>query len=160
VGLVNFLFTAVAIFTIDRLGRKPLLLVGSGGMAIALGFLGLALGAEGDSTTAIRWAIRAYVACFAIGLGPVVWLLMSEIYPTRIRGRAMSISTIALWVACFVVSLTFLDLVNALTMQGAFWLYAGICVVNFLFVLLLVPETKGRTLEEIERSWTRGRAQV
>jgi sugar porter (SP) family MFS transporter len=163
VGVVNFIFTAVALATIDRLGRKPLLLIGSGGMAVSLGLLGFVLrgadeaGQTGGSTTLMVACILAYVAFFAIGLGPVVWLLMSEIFPTRIRGRAMSLATISLWAACLVVTLTFLRIAEKLTMGGAFWLYAGICVVNFAFVAWLVPETKGKTLEQIERSWTHRR---
>ncbi len=153
VGAVNFVFTVVALSVIDRLGRKPLLLVGSGGMAISLALLGTALRFQGESSPFLLPAILSYVAFFAVGLGPVVWLLLSEIFPTRIRGRAMSLATISLWIACFIVSLTFLSLVNVLTMAGAFWLYAVLCAVTFVFVWRVIPETRGKSLEEIERSW-------
>ena len=99
--------------------------------------------------------ILAYVAFFAVGMGPAVWVLMSELFPTRIRGRAMAISTVALWVACTALTLTFLSLVDAIGISGAFWLYASICLFTLFFVWIAVPETKGKTLEEIERSWRR-----
>ena len=82
------------------------------------------------------------------------WVVMSELFPTRIRGRAMAIATVTLWSACTVLTLTFLSLVNAIGAAGAFWLYAAICFFTFAFVWKAVPETKGKTLEEIERSWT------
>ncbi|MBI4603541.1 MAG: MFS transporter [Planctomycetes bacterium] len=99
--------------------------------------------------------VLAYVASFAIGLGPVVWVLIAEIFPTRIRGRAMSLATISLWSACTLVSMTFLTLVEALTAAGAFWLYAVLSAATFAFVWRAVPETKGKTLEELEVLWTR-----
>jgi sugar porter (SP) family MFS transporter len=153
VGLVNFIFTAVAIAVIDRLGRKPLLLIGSAGMAVSLLLLGIVLVYYQEAQSLVLITMLSYVAFFAIGLGPVVWLLLSEIFPTKIRGRSMSIATISLWIACLVVSITFLKLVDAFTLGGAFWLYSGMCAVTFLFVLWLIPETKGRSLEEIERFW-------
>jgi sugar porter (SP) family MFS transporter len=157
VGAVNFVFTLVALGAIDRLGRKPLLLVGSGGMAASLALLGAALKLQGESSPLLLAGILSYVAFFAVGLGPVVWLLLSEIFPTAIRGRAMSLATISLWVACFVVSLTFLPLVKVLSMAGAFWLYAAICLVTFVFVWRVIPETRGQSLEEIERFWRRSK---
>ncbi|MBV9157543.1 MAG: MFS transporter, partial [Acidobacteriaceae bacterium] len=92
-------------------------------------------------------------AAFAIGLGPGFWVLLAEIFPTRIRGRAMSIATVCLWCASTLLTMTFLSLTNALSPTGAFLIYAGFCVITFLIVWLAVPETKGRTLEEIEHSW-------
>lgn len=158
VGAVNFVFTVIALAAIDRLGRKPLLLLGSGGMAASLAFLGAALVLQGESSPYLLAGILSYVAFFAVGLGPVVWLLLSEIFPTAIRGRAMSLATISLWIACFVVSITFLSLVNALSMAGAFWLYAAICLATFVFVWRVIPETRGKSLEEIEKSWRRRQA--
>lgn len=155
VGGVNFVFTGIALCVIDRLGRKPLLLVGSAGMTVSLAALGAGLSLQGESSPLLLPAILCYVAFFALGLGPVVWLLISEIFPTRIRGRAMSMATISLWTACFVVSLTFLSLASALTMAGAFGLYALMCLVTFLVVWRWIPETRGKTLEEIETCWRR-----
>ena len=95
------------------------------------------------------------MASFAVGMGPGVWVVMSEIFPTRIRGRAMSVATISLWVACVALTATFLSLSRALTPSGAFWIYGSVCVFTVLFVAFVTPETKGKTLEEIERSWKR-----
>jgi SP family arabinose:H+ symporter-like MFS transporter len=93
------------------------------------------------------------VAAFAIGLGPATWVLMAELFPTRVRGRAMSIANVALWIACFVLTFTFLSLARAITITGAFCLYSFLCVLTFLLVWRMVPETKGKTLEEIEALW-------
>ncbi len=155
IGAVNFVFTIVALMIIDRLGRKAVLMLSSGGMAVALVVLGVLLKSHPNAIAAILGVILGYVAFFAVGMGPAVWVLMSELFPTRIRGRAMAISTVALWVACTALTLTFLSLVNAIGISGAFWLYASICTFTCCFVWFAVPETKGKTLEEIERSWRR-----
>ena len=158
VGAVNIAFTIVAIWVVDRLGRKPLLILGSAGMAITQFLLGAAFyfGQTG------LWAlllVLGYIACFAASLGPVVWVVLSEIFPTRIRGRAMAIATVILWISCFAVSQTFpmMDknpwLVENFRHSFSFWLYAIFCVLTVIFVWLFVPETKGKTLEEIEKSW-------
>jgi SP family arabinose:H+ symporter-like MFS transporter len=102
--------------------------------------------------------VLIYVACFAVGIGTGTWVLMSEICPTRVRGRAMSIATLFLWCGTLLVTLTFLSLVRVLTAPGAFLLYAVICIAAFLFVKLAVPETKGKSLEEIESWWPAGGA--
>jgi len=102
---------------------------------------------------AVLLFVLVYVACFAVGIGTGTWVLMSEICPNRIRGRAMSIATLFLWCGTLIVTLTFLSLVRVLTAPGAFLLYAVICVAAVLFVKMAVPETKGRSLEEIERWW-------
>ncbi|NUQ65671.1 MAG: sugar porter family MFS transporter [Pirellulales bacterium] len=155
VGLVNMAFTLVAIWIVDRLGRKPLLLIASAGMGASLAALGGAFYLGSFQGPWVLLFTLAYVASFAVAMGPVVWVVLSEIFPTQIRGRAMSIATVSLWIACFLVSQTFPWMLK--TLQGAktFWIYAATCAVAFLFVLLFVPETKGKTLEEIERSWTR-----
>ena len=93
------------------------------------------------------------VAAFAVGLGPGVWVLMAELFPTRIRGRAMSVANVALWVASFVLTVTFLSLARAITITGAFCVYSGMCVLAFLLVWRVAPETKGKSLEEIEILW-------
>lgn len=162
VGLVNFVCTIFAVAVIDRIGRKPLLLAASGGMGVSLVVLGAAFRWMPNATTLILSVVFCFVACFAIGMGPVVWVLMSELFPTRIRGRAMAVSTVCLWCACTLLTLTFLTLVKLLTVSGAFWLYAAMCFITFVFVWHSVPETKGRTLEQIESWWTKapGRARV
>ncbi len=154
VGGVNLVMTVIALFLMDRVGRRPLLLIGIAGMAISLAHLGYMFGASHVSRVWILTDVLAYLACFAIGLGPVFWLLISEIYPTTIRGQAMSVASVTIWIADLLVSVTFLSLVGAAGTRFSFWIYGAACVVAFLFSLRVVPETKGRTLEEIEASWT------
>jgi sugar porter (SP) family MFS transporter len=155
IGLVNVIMTIVAMWLIDRVGRRPLLLVGIAGMVICLGLLGLVfrLPAHNES---LAWlavvTLMAYVAFFAISLGPIFWLLISEIYPLEIRGLAEGTAAGSNWVANFAVSLTFLLLVQAFGPSLTFWLYGVMAVAAWLFSYYLVPETKGRSLEEIEES--------
>ena len=153
IGSVNFLMTIVALWTIDRLGRRPLMMLASGGMAASLFLLGLLFRFQPPPAVMILVVIMLYVASFGVGLGPGVWVVISELFPTRIRGRAMSIATLCLWLACILVTATFLSLVEAVGSTGAFWLYAAMSVLNLLFIWRVMPETKGRSLEEIERSW-------
>jgi MFS transporter, SP family, arabinose:H+ symporter len=157
VGAVNFLATIVALWIIDKVGRKPLLMLSAGGMAISHLLLGIAFLIQPPPGAFILGVILFCVASFATGLGPGVWVVMSELFPTRIRGRAMSIATISLWVACVALTSTFLTLVTAIGATGAFWLYGVMCVINLVFVWKVTPETKGKTLEEIEHFWLPGR---
>lgn len=152
IGGINFAGTVVALLIIDKVGRKPLLLFASGGMALALGTLVVALHQHAPGPWLLG-LIMGYVACFAVGLGPGVWVVITEIFPNAVRGRAASLATVALWVACTLISFTFLSLVKAAGLAGAFGLYAVLSAVTFGFVWWAVPETKGRTLEEIERAW-------
>lgn len=161
VGLANFVVTAIALALVDRVGRRPLLLVGIAGMVASLVVLGAGFyfaSSVGGSTVGAITAISliAYISFFAIGLGPVFWLLISEIFPLQVRGTAMSFATIANWSANFAITLVFLGLVGALGQTGTFWLFAAIGVVAFVFTLRLVPETKGLTLEEIESHFKGG----
>ncbi len=153
VGIVNFLATLVALGIVDRFGRKPLLLISSGLMAFCQAGLAMAFLAHTPSAPVVLTMMMLCVAAFAIGLGPCVWVLLSEIFPTRIRGRAMSIATLFLWSACTLLTMTFLTLSKALSATGAFLIYSLMCVVTFLIVWRAVPETKGRSLEQIERLW-------
>lgn len=153
VGLINFLFTIVALWIIDRVGRKPLMLFSSGAMALSLVGMALAFRVQPPPAALILGLILLFTASFAVGLGPGVWVVLAEIFPTRVRGRAMSIATISLWSACVALTLTFLSLAKALTISGAFSIYAVMCVTMFVVVWRFTPETKGRTLEEIERMW-------
>jgi sugar porter (SP) family MFS transporter len=152
VGAVNLLFTLVAIWVVDRVGRKPLLLLAAAGMGVSLCVLGGAILLEQFQGRLVLASILVYVASFAVAMGPVVWVVMSEIFPTHIRGRAMSVATVCLWVACYGVSQFFLPMLKWLG-GGAFYVYAVMCAVAFVFVAAFVPETKGKTLEEIEAGW-------
>ena len=158
VGSVNLTFTVVALWTVDRLGRKPLMIIGSTGMGISL----LALGLAAFFQKAELWVlifVLGYIACFALSLGPVVWVVLAEIFPTRIRGRAMAIAIVCLWAANFVISQTFPMmnenqwLIERFHHGFPFWIYSALCVVTVVFVWLFVPETKRKTLEEIEKMW-------
>jgi len=153
VGVVNFVMTIVALWLIDRVGRRPLMMLASGGMAVSLFALGLLFHVQPPPAALILGAILLYTASFSVGLGPGVWIVISELFPTRIRGRAMSIATLFLWLACILITATFLSLVELVGSSGAFWLYAAMSVINLVFVWRVMPETKGRSLEEIERSW-------
>lgn len=154
VGTVNMLLTIVAILLVDKLGRKPLLLTASAGMGLSFVLLGGAFYFELFEGPWVLVLILSYVGFFALAMGPVVWVVMSEIFPTRIRGRAMSIATVFLWASCFLVSLTFPVLVDRFNESFTFWMYGLICIVAFGFVWSVLPETKGKTLEEIERYWS------
>ena len=161
VGAVNVLLTILALELLDRAGRRPLLIWGLAGMIATLALLGVALTTQSTSS-ALAWTsvicVAAYVACFAISLGPIFWLMIAEIYPLKVRSLAMSVGAAANWGSNFIVAFTFLPLLKALG-ASTFWLYALIGVIALVFVLRLVPETKGKTLEEIEASWrSRGKA--
>jgi sugar porter (SP) family MFS transporter len=160
VGVVNVGFTILAVRIIDRAGRRPLLLIGLVGMTISLALLGtvFASGATGDNSTTLSGVLATlclavYIASFAISLGPVFWLMISEIYPLRIRGTAMSVASIANWGSNFLVALTFPVLLAALGGATLFWLFAVLGIVAWVFIYFRVPETKNRSLEEIEASF-------
>jgi MFS transporter, SP family, galactose:H+ symporter len=153
VGGVNLVATIVSLFLLDRVGRRPLLLVGIAGMTFGLADLGFSFGARHVSPAAVLLDVVVYLASFAVSLGPIFWLLISEIYPTTIRGQAMSLATVVIWIADLVVSITFLSLVQAVGARLSFWLYGAACIAAFVFSLKLVPETKDKTLEQIEASW-------
>jgi sugar porter (SP) family MFS transporter len=153
VGVINILATLVALRLIDRAGRRPLLMVGVTGMAVALTVLGAAFLGNAGTTVISAIAIislMSYVAAFAISLGPVFWLMNSEIYPLKVRSKAAGVGTMANWTSNFVISLTFLPLINLLGRPGAFWAYAVVGVFTLWFCWKLVPETKDRDLEQIE----------
>jgi len=155
IGVVNVLFTLVAIALVDKVGRKPLLLAGSAGMGISAILLGAAFKFQLFSGGLILLFTLLYVAAFAMTLGPIIWVVIAEIFPTRIRGRAMAIATFALWLADFAVSLSFPVIADTLKESFAFWMYAGMCAINFIVIAAFLPETKGKSLEEIERRWTK-----
>ncbi len=155
VGVINVGFTVLALRLLDRAGRRTLLMIGVSGMVISLFTLGLAFTGGDDGTTTFASAVAiaslmVYVASFAISLGPIFWLLNAEIYPLGVRSKAAGIGTMANWTFNFIVSLTFLLLIDALGRSGAFWFYAAVGVLTLAFCWKLVPETKGKRLEEIQ----------
>jgi MFS transporter, SP family, galactose:H+ symporter len=158
IGAVIVLMTVVSLFLLDRVGRRPLLLAGLMVMGVALVMLGLAFMLSGLfanlRVASVVW-LMIYGGAFAISLGPIFCLLVAEIYPLRVRGLAMGVALAVNWAANLLVSLTFLTLLDVLGPSLTFWLYALLCVVALIFVYKLVPETKGRTLEAIERFWRR-----
>jgi MFS transporter, SP family, galactose:H+ symporter len=158
IGLVNVLMTIVSMRLIDRMGRRPLLLIGIAGMVITLGALGLVFRQTTPTATTATLAVVSmmiYVAAFAISLGPIFWLLISEIYPLKIRSSTEGLSAAFNWGSNLLVSLTFLTLVEALGASLTFWLYGILAVGAWMFSYYRVPETRGRTLEEIESFWQR-----
>jgi SP family sugar porter-like MFS transporter len=131
------------------MGRRPLMLFGSIGLAVIYGALGYCY-ASGVQGLPVLLLVLAAIGCYSMSLAPVVWVVIAEIFPNRIRGAAMSVAVVALWVACFVLTYTFPYLNKALGASGTFWVYGGICIAGFFFVLSNLPETKGKSLEEIE----------
>jgi sugar porter (SP) family MFS transporter len=152
IGAINFVATIAGMLLIDRAGRKSLLMSAFGGMALSLVAVSAAIHFQASGIMVLIFVLT-YVACFAVGVGTGTWVLMSEICPTRVRGRAMSLATVCLWCGTLLVTLTFLSLVTVFTAAGVFLLYAVVCIAAFLFVWRGVPETKGRTLEQIEKFW-------
>lgn len=149
-GIVNLVFTFVAIKTVDRWGRRPLMLLGSGGLMVTYAILGACyfFGLQGPIVLAV---VLVAIACYAMTLAPITWVLLSEIFPNRIRGAAMSLCVSSLWIACFALTATFKPINAALGAAGTFWLYGIICLVGFIVLHRWVPETKGKSLETIER---------
>jgi len=149
-GVTNVIFTFVAIYTVDRWGRRKLMFVGSAGLAIIYAVLG-ACYYFGVSGWPMLLLVVMAIACYAMSLAPVVWVVLSEIFPVRIRGAAMAVSTFFLWAASFLLTYTFPILNEYLKASGTFWIYGGICLLGFLFIRSQLPETKGKSLEEIEK---------
>lgn len=151
IGIVNVLFTLLAIWQVDKLGRKPLLLFGIAGVVASLIAVGFFFFAHTSQGILLIVFFLFFIACFAFSFGPVTWIIISEIFPTHIRGRAMSIGTFALWSANAVVGQLFPWMLENVGPAGTFWVFAGVCFPAFFFVWKVLPETKGKTLEEIER---------
>jgi sugar porter (SP) family MFS transporter len=166
IGGASALSTVVAIASVDKWGRRPLMLLGAAGMGLGLLAMGIMAQNIADPNTVSGWMllfIIIYVVCFGLSVGPVTWVILSEIYPTAVRGRALGLATFFLWMADYAVTQTFpmMDakdswLVQRFNHAFPFYIYAAFCLVLILVVWSLVPETKGRSLEEIERSWAAG----
>ncbi|MDQ2765068.1 MAG: MFS transporter [Pseudomonadota bacterium] len=157
--------TLIAIAFIDRLGRRKLLLAGLLGMGLSLAVVGAAFefmtaaaGPAGPAAPSVAGivtlaALVLFIACFAFSMGPVVWTVINEIFPGHIRGRAVAVATAFNWASAFVVSQVFLSLIGAIGNSFTFWLFALFCVLGWAFVFYAVPETKGRSLEQIQQIW-------
>jgi SP family arabinose:H+ symporter-like MFS transporter len=179
IGVINLIATLVAIACVDKLGRRPLLLFGAAVQTIALGMIGWmfssptqvpaglvrvfeVVGSMVDpQQAALFGCIITFTAAFAVSIGPIGWLFCSEVFPNRVRGRAMSLAAMSVWISCYIVSLTFPMLKEnpAIGPAKTFWIYGGVSLFSFVFVALFIPETKGRTLEQIERYWKGRRAE-
>ena len=149
-GAVNLLFTLIALRTVDRWGRRPLMLIGCATIAISHVLIGSAYRLNAHGWPVLVFTLMT-IGCYAMSLAPVTWVIISEIFPTQIRGLGVAISVSALWIACFLLTFTFPILQEHLGAARVFWLYALICAAGFFFVRARVPETKGKTLEQIER---------
>jgi SP family sugar porter-like MFS transporter len=149
-GAVNLVFTFVAIASVDRFGRKGLMLIGFGGLACIYAILGTGYFLESRGPHMVFLVVSA-IACYAMSLAPVTWVLISEIFPNRIRGAAMSVAVFSLWLACTALTFSFPFLNKSLGPHGTFWLYGAICLIGFVVIYWKLPETKGKTLEQIER---------
>jgi sugar porter (SP) family MFS transporter len=151
IGLMNIVFTILAMRVIDKMGRKKLMLIGAAGMVfcyLIIGYL-FHVGRTDD------WMLLSFIiltpAFFAFGLGPTVWVVLSEIFPNKIRGAAMTVATFSLWVACYLLTLTFPIFVEWFNAANTFWLYAVICIIGFVVIFKYLPETKGISLEKLEK---------
>jgi MFS transporter, SP family, arabinose:H+ symporter len=149
-GSVNLVFTFVAIYTVDKIGRRALMLFGSGGLFVLYIIVGLMYSNKLHGLPLLILVVSA-IAVYSMTLAPIVWVVLSEIFPNKIRGAAMAIATFFLWTACFILTYTFPILNSTFGSAGTFWLYAGICLLGFCLVKFRLPETKGKTLEEIEK---------
>jgi SP family xylose:H+ symportor-like MFS transporter len=158
VGIINLSFTVLAIYTVDRFGRKQLQLIGALGMAFFMLVLGLSFFYDKLGIAAMI-AMLGYVACFAFSWGPVTWVLLSELFPNKVRGRAMAFAVAAMWISNLIVSWTFPMMNNSTALTKifhhgfAYWIYAVMGLLAALFMWRMVPETKGKSLEEIEHFW-------
>lgn len=150
-GSVNLIFTFIGMFTVDKLGRKALMLLGAGGLACIYAIIGLMYFLHLQGLPLLIMVVSA-IACYAMSLAPVTWVVLSEIFPNRIRGTAMAIGTFSLWGACFILTYTFPLLNKVFQSSGTFWLYGFICVIGFWFIFNKLPETKGKSLEQIENA--------
>jgi len=152
VGFVNMVFTVVAIYFVDKAGRRPLLIIGLIGQFIALSTVAILFG-NGTGSSILLVAVLLFIASFAMSIGPIGWLFASEVFPGRIRGRAMSLASFTIWVSTYIVAQMFPILNEGIGASATFWIFAGVSLFGVFFVLRMVPETKGKSLEEIERAW-------
>lgn len=152
-GIANVLFTFVALYTIEKWGRRTLMLIGAGGLGMIYLILGTcyAMHVQGFAMVAL---VVAAISCYAMTLGPVTWTLLAEIFPNKIRGIAMATCTFALWTGCCTLTFSFPSMNAALGSSGTFWIYSGICACAYIYLYKGCPETKGKSLEELEKELT------
>ncbi|MNX98538.1 Arabinose-proton symporter [compost metagenome] len=153
-GLTNLIFTFVGMYFVDKLGRRALMLFGSIGLSIIYAILGACYYFEVTGIFVLILVISA-IAVYAMTLAPVTWVVLSEIFPIRVRAMAMGVATFSLWTACFILTYTFPLLNNSLGAFGTFWLYGVVCLLGYIYLRMNLPETKGKTLEEIENELTK-----
>lgn len=159
-GITNVVFTFAAIYSVDRLGRKKLMLIGAGGLAIIYSVLGTCYYMHLIGFFMVILVVAA-IGCYAMTLGPVTWVLIAELFPNQVRAAAVATCTFALWAASFTLTYTFPILNSALGSYGTFWIYAGVCTAGFIFCAIRLPETKGKSLEQLENELTReGESQI
>lgn len=160
IGVVNFIMTIVAVFFTDRIGRKPLLYFGLTGVMLSLFALGTSFAFAGVLGSSLKWvavgSLVTYIICFAMSLGPIGWILVSEVFPLRIRGIAMSVCTVSNFAFNFFVVGSFPVLLHRIGGAWTFWIFGIVSILCIIFVYFFVPETKGISLEEIESNWRRG----
>ena len=152
-GTVSLIFTVISMFMVDRWGRKALMLTGAGGLAVVYVIIAAGYYFQVKGIFMVFWVVTA-ISIYGLTLAPVTWVLLSEIFPNKIRGQAMSVATFALWLSCAVLTISFPFLNKALSTSGTFGVYAAICFIGFFFILRKLPETKGKSLEQIERELT------
>ena len=152
-GIANVIFTFVALYTIEKWGRRTLMLIGAGGLGLIYLILGTCYYLEMTGMLMVALVVAA-ISCYAMTLGPVTWTLLAEIFPHRVRGIAMATCTFALWVGCCTLTFFFPPMNATLGTYGSFWVYAGICICAFVFLYRRCPETKGKSLEELEKELT------
>ena len=152
-GTVSLIFTVMSMFMVDRWGRKALMLTGAGGLAIVYVIIAAGYYLQMKGVFMVFWVVTA-ISIYGLTLAPVTWVLLSEIFPNKIRGHAMSVATFALWFSCAVLTISFPFMNKALSTSGTFGVYAAICFIGFFYILRKLPETKGKSLEQIERELT------
>jgi MFS family permease len=153
-GSVSLVFTVVSMFIVDRWGRKVLMLTGASGLAIVYMILTAGYFLHIQGFFMLFWVVTA-ISIYCLTLAPITWVLLSEIFPNKIRGRAMSVATFALWFSCAVLTITFPFLNKAFGASGTFALYSTICIIGFFYLWKKLPETKGKSLEQIEMELTK-----
>jgi SP family arabinose:H+ symporter-like MFS transporter len=157
-GAANMLFTLLAIWKVDSAGRRPLYLIGTAGATICLLATGISFATGNATGTWLLICVLAFLGCFAFSIGPLKFVVAGEIFPNKIRGRAMAISIMAMWVADTIVNYLTPIMLSTIGAAGTFWIFAAFCAIAFVTVYKLLPETKGKSLEQIEAEWKRGEA--
>jgi SP family xylose:H+ symportor-like MFS transporter len=156
-GTINLIATLIALSFVDRFGRRALMLFGCAGVGLSHLLIGIAYRVHFGGFWVLLFTLAA-IGCYAMSLAPITWVLISEIFPNRIRGAAVSVAVSALWIASFILTFTFPLILQAIGSAATFWFYAAICFAGFVFIKFAVPETKGKTLEEIERELARAKS--